>query len=75
MDLLSQNPIVSEDPETRGFDISAGSTWIYPENYPVREYQFNIVKNALYNNTLVSLPTGKLSRSLNKLVSLIFFSK
>ena len=31
---------------------------IYPTNYSVREYQLNIVKSALFNNTLVSLPTG-----------------
>lgn len=41
-----------------GFDLEAGRTWIYPTNYPVREYQFNIVKSCLYENTLVSLPTG-----------------
>lgn len=41
-----------------GFDVSAGSTWIYPTNYPVREYQFDIVKSCLFQNTLVCLPTG-----------------
>lgn len=58
MDLPSQNMNVSNDPETKGFDLSAGNTWIYPENYPVRDYQYNIVKKALYYNTLVCLPTG-----------------
>ncbi|XP_043283831.1 uncharacterized protein Fancm [Venturia canescens] len=48
----------SDDPSTRGFDQSAGAQWIYPENYPLRDYQFNIVKSALYHNTLVCLPTG-----------------
>ncbi|KAH9248371.1 hypothetical protein BASA81_013957 [Batrachochytrium salamandrivorans] len=33
-------------------------TWIYPTNYPVRDYQFNIVSKALFSNTLVALPTG-----------------
>ncbi|KAI8930021.1 hypothetical protein BC831DRAFT_508680 [Entophlyctis helioformis] len=33
-------------------------TWIYPTNYPVRDYQFNIVHRALFANTLVALPTG-----------------
>ncbi|KAG7201536.1 hypothetical protein KM043_004287 [Ampulex compressa] len=37
---------------------TAGTTWIYPENYPLREYQFEIVQTALYNNTLICLPTG-----------------
>lgn len=41
-----------------GFDCSAGNTWIYPTNYPLRDYQFNIVEKALFHNTLVTLPTG-----------------
>lgn len=43
------------DPE---FDYEAGKTWIYPTNYPIRSYQFSIVQEALYKNTLVVLPTG-----------------
>ncbi|XP_018404700.1 PREDICTED: Fanconi anemia group M protein [Cyphomyrmex costatus] len=54
----SQSIQVSEHPETKGFDLSAGNTWIYPENYPIRQYQYNIVKSALYRNTMVCLPTG-----------------
>uniref|UniRef100_A0A6P7HJ85 ATP-dependent DNA helicase fml1-like n=1 Tax=Diabrotica virgifera virgifera TaxID=50390 RepID=A0A6P7HJ85_DIAVI len=49
---LSTN--LSKDPETEGFDLQAGETWIYPTNYPVREYQYNIVQQALLKNTLVS---------------------
>lgn len=41
-----------------GFDKEAGTMWIYPTNYPVREYQLNIVTQALFQNTLVVLPTG-----------------
>ena len=41
-----------------GFDQIAGRMWIYPTNYPVREYQYNIVARTLYQNTLVVLPTG-----------------
>ncbi|GFS22054.1 ATP-dependent DNA helicase mph1 [Elysia marginata] len=41
-----------------GFDLSTGKLWIYPTNYPVRDYQFNIVQQALFKNTLVVLPTG-----------------
>ncbi|XP_036140271.1 Fanconi anemia group M protein [Monomorium pharaonis] len=55
--MQSQNTI-SQHLETKGFDLSAGNTWIYPENYPVRQYQYNIVKSALYRNTMVCLPTG-----------------
>lgn len=44
--------------EAPGFDVSAGHTWKYPVDYPKRDYQFNIIQNALYQNTLVCLPTG-----------------
>lgn len=40
------------------YDSQAICTWIYPTNYPVRLYQFNIVKKSLFRNTLVCLPTG-----------------
>ncbi|KAL6266593.1 hypothetical protein P5V15_003439 [Pogonomyrmex californicus] len=53
-----QNLETSTHPETMGFDLSTGNTWIYPENYPIRQYQYNIVKSALFHNTLVCLPTG-----------------
>lgn len=41
-----------------GFDMGAGNVWIYPTNYPIRDYQFKIVEKALFMNTLVTLPTG-----------------
>ena len=41
-----------------GFDPEAGEIWIYPTNYPVRDYQFSIVHKSLFVNTLVCLPTG-----------------
>ena len=41
-----------------GFNKENGKTWIYPTNRPIRDYQFNIVRKALFNNTLVCLPTG-----------------
>jgi len=44
--------------EIDGFDNLFGTTYIYPTNYPVRDYQFNIIKKALFENTLVVLPTG-----------------
>ena len=39
-------------------DRTAGETWLYPLNRPKREYQFNIVRECLSDNTLAALPTG-----------------
>jgi len=39
-------------------DPEACKTWIYPTNMEKRDYQFNIVALSLFNNVLVSLPTG-----------------
>ncbi|EDW10587.1 uncharacterized protein Dmoj_GI18468 [Drosophila mojavensis] len=44
--------------ECVGFDESAGNSWLYPSNLPLRSYQHSIVQAALYRNTLVVLPTG-----------------
>ncbi|CAG9795286.1 unnamed protein product [Diatraea saccharalis] len=46
------------DEEISGYDKITGKTWIYPTNYPVRDYQLNIIKASILKNTLVSLPTG-----------------
>jgi len=48
--VISQNyPVVND---------WAAMSWIYPTNYPIRDYQLQIVKSALFQNTLVCLPTG-----------------
>jgi hypothetical protein len=39
-------------------DREAAKTWIYPINLPLRDYQHNIVRRCLFQNTLVALPTG-----------------
>lgn len=39
-------------------DRLAARRWIYPLNQPKRDYQYNIVRKCLYENTLVALPTG-----------------
>nr|QIC49958.1 putative Fanconi anemia group M protein [Actinia equina] len=56
------NSETSEEPKEveylPGFDMESGNVWIYPTNYPIRDYQFQIVQKSLFMNTLVTLPTG-----------------
>ncbi|KAH7163086.1 hypothetical protein B0J13DRAFT_430947 [Dactylonectria estremocensis] len=48
-----------EEPSHHELDKEAMGTWVYPTNLgATRDYQFSIVKNSLFNNTLVALPTG-----------------
>ena len=48
-----------EEPSHHELDREAMTTWVYPTNLgAIRDYQFSIVKNSLFNNTLVALPTG-----------------
>ena len=54
-DTAHNSSILEEAP---GFDPEAGEQWIYPTNYPIRDYQFNIAHKCLFRNTLVCLPTG-----------------
>lgn len=48
----------NESPTHHYIDREAAKIWIYPTNVSFREYQFNIVQRALFDNILVSLPTG-----------------
>ncbi|KAK1757511.1 ATP-dependent DNA helicase MPH1 [Echria macrotheca] len=49
----------AEVPTHHELDREALRTWVYPLNLgAIRDYQFSIVKNGLFNNTLVALPTG-----------------
>ncbi|XP_035388629.1 Fanconi anemia group M protein isoform X2 [Electrophorus electricus] len=41
-----------------GYDSSSGKVWIYPTNFPIRDYQLKISEECLFQNTLVCLPTG-----------------
>ncbi|KAG9249515.1 ATP-dependent DNA helicase mph1 [Emericellopsis atlantica] len=48
-----------EEPTHHAINREAMRTWVYPTNLgAIRDYQFSIVKNSLFNNTLVALPTG-----------------
>uniref|UniRef100_A0A8D3BDK8 ATP-dependent RNA helicase FANCM n=1 Tax=Scophthalmus maximus TaxID=52904 RepID=A0A8D3BDK8_SCOMX len=49
---------VATYPDFPGFDSSSARVWIYPTNYPIREYQLRISEAGLFQNTLVCLPTG-----------------
>uniref|UniRef100_A0A671VAZ7 ATP-dependent RNA helicase FANCM n=1 Tax=Sparus aurata TaxID=8175 RepID=A0A671VAZ7_SPAAU len=52
-------PVVGQTyPDFPGFDCSSAKVWIYPTNYPIRDYQLKISEAALFQNTLVCLPTG-----------------
>ena len=56
------NYIVDQPPEApthHALDNEALKTWVYPTNLGViRDYQYSIVHNGLFNNLLVALPTG-----------------
>ncbi|XP_057851783.1 DEAD-box ATP-dependent RNA helicase FANCM [Cryptomeria japonica] len=52
------NVLYSMGGSKTNIDPIAAQTWTYPGNVPLRDYQFLIVKTALFSNTLVSLPTG-----------------
>eukprot|EP00949_MAST-11_sp_MAST-11-sp1_P002565 g2565.t1 len=57
IDLSPSKSYLAGRPKTR-LDMDAAQSWIYPTNYPVRDYQRHIVQSALFQNTLVCLPTG-----------------
>jgi superfamily II DNA or RNA helicase len=54
-------------------DAEAAARWHYPSNCDRREYQFSIVKSALYHNTLVVLPTGLGKTLIAAVVMLNFY--
>jgi ATP-dependent DNA helicase MPH1 len=48
-----------EAPTHHALDEEALKTWVYPTNLgKIRDYQFSIVRNGLFHNLLVALPTG-----------------
>ena len=48
-----------EPPTHHALDDEAMKTWVYPINLgAIRDYQYSIVRNGLFNNLLVALPTG-----------------
>ncbi|GAO18786.1 uncharacterized protein UV8b_02169 [Ustilaginoidea virens] len=56
---VSRAGVPREELTHHEIDREAMKTWVYPTNLgAIRDYQFSIVKNSLFNNTLVALPTG-----------------
>ncbi|KAG6832231.1 hypothetical protein H0H92_004196 [Tricholoma furcatifolium] len=51
-------PLRPPPPMKLAADLLEAKHWIYPLNRPKRDYQFNIVKRCLFDNTIVALPTG-----------------
>lgn len=45
-------------PTHHHIDYRSLEKYIYPTNFEVRDYQYNIVQRAFYDNLLVALPTG-----------------
>ncbi|SPO22797.1 related to MPH1 - Member of the DEAH family of helicases [Ustilago trichophora] len=60
-------------PQKCKIDLEAAKTWIYPTNMEKRDYQYNIVQKALFNNVLVALPTGLGKTFIAAVVILNFF--
>lgn len=54
------NKPIKEDttPTHHEIDYESLKTYIYPINYEIRDYQFNIIEKSFYHNMLVALPTG-----------------
>lgn len=50
------------------------SHFIYPTNFEVREYQFDIVRKSLYQNILCAIPTGMGKTFIASTVMLNFFN-
>lgn len=56
--MLIRTPCASLKQMKVPIDRIEAQTWIYPTNKEKRDYQYNIVQRALFNNVLVALPTG-----------------
>ncbi|KAF8948422.1 hypothetical protein BGZ47_005004 [Haplosporangium gracile] len=63
----------AQKPTHHDIDDRAILTWQYPINYPKRDYQYNIIRRALFTNTLVSLPTGLGKTFIAAVVMLNYF--
>ncbi|CAI4064907.1 3'-5' DNA helicase SKDI_09G1650 [Saccharomyces kudriavzevii IFO 1802] len=64
---------VSFGPTHHELDCDALSFYVYPTNYEVREYQYNIVYKSLFENTLCAIPTGMGKTFIASTVMLNYF--
>ncbi|CAH6719501.1 ATP-dependent DNA helicase Mph1p [[Candida] jaroonii] len=48
----------TERPTHHSIDHESLKSYIYPINYEIRDYQYNIIEKSFYHNILVALPTG-----------------
>jgi ATP-dependent DNA helicase MPH1 len=63
-----------EEPTHHKLDEEALKTWVYPTNLgAIRDYQYSIVRNGLFNNLLVALPTGLGKTFIAATIMLNFF--
>lgn len=69
----SVGPVLPPDPMRLQLNVEAAKKFIYPINMNRRDYQYNIVQKALYDNVLVALPTGLGKTFIAAVVILNFF--
>lgn len=64
---------VTFGPTHHSLNFDALASYIYPTNYEIREYQFNIVKKAFFENILCAIPTGMGKTFIASTVMLNFY--
>lgn len=71
---LTAKQLLPPDSMKLQLDLDAARKFVYPINMTKRDYQFNIVQRALFDNVLVALPTGLGKTFIAAVVILNFFN-